>query len=142
MRSGKRFEGSLFCVFLYNFVYNIMYVFLCQMYNQQSRAQPYVQFILYMYIFHFTICLIFVHVPFWIDSFVHVQNNMYTKYVHFFMIYVQAEGVPLNRPRDAITLGEVFKMQPNSRKKRNSVAPGSHWLSHFHGTIRVNSDTR
>ena len=30
----------------------------------QSRAQSYVQFILYMYIFHFTICLIFVHVHF------------------------------------------------------------------------------
>ena len=37
-------------------------------------------------------------------------------YVHFFMIYVQAEGVPLNRPRDAITLGEDFKIPHNCPK--------------------------
>ena len=37
-------------------------------------------------------------------------------YVHFFMIYVQAEGVPLNRPRDAITLGEVSKFPHNCPK--------------------------
>ena len=71
----------------------------------QSRAQSYVQFILYMYIFHITICLNFAHVHFWIDCFVHVQKSYVQKivtnvqtlvqnlrsYVHFFMIYVQAE---------------------------------------------------
>ena len=96
MRSGKRFEGVPFWRLRVQFrvQYHVRFS-MSDVQNRvhigQSRAQSYVQFILYMYIFHITICLNFAHVHFWIDSFVHVQNNMYTKYVHFFMKYVQAE---------------------------------------------------
>ena len=85
MRSGKRFEGVPFLRFRVQFhVQN--HVHILKKYVQsrvhfgQSRVQYYVQFILYMYIFPFIACLISVHVHFWRDCFVHVQNLMYKKY--------------------------------------------------------------
>ena len=56
----------------------------------------------------------------------YVQNLR--SYVHFFMIYVQAEGVPLIRPRDAYMRQKNLKCTQNCPKSDNFDLPGSHWL--------------
>ena len=152
MRSGKRFEESLFCVFAYNFMYKIMYIFWSNMYNlvyilgnlvynimYNLFCVPVCTFspsshvwFLYMHIFGGTVLYMY---KIWCTKNTDKCTKSCTKlcaptYIFSWDMYKLSNHnrVPLIGPRDAYTRQKTFIIPPNCWKINNSVLTGSHWL--------------